>query len=128
MDHNLNAQRDRLLFLHELRTEGMTGGAILWYYGLKAKKMNGYQFHRRHPIGDSIVDFVCLKLDLIIEIKGSLPDSNFAIYRKRVDDFEKLGYTVMTLSESEVIENTDKSIDQIRITVENLEKKKKLPH
>ena len=128
MDHRLNANRDYRLFAQELRADGITGEAILWYYALKAKKMNGYQFHRRRPIGDSVVDFVCPKLSLIIEINLSSLHANPATNWIRKNDFGKLGYTVLHLSESKVFDNLDKSVARIRNTVEELGKKKKLPH
>ncbi|MBI5789632.1 MAG: DUF559 domain-containing protein, partial [Candidatus Schekmanbacteria bacterium] len=34
-------------------------------------KQTGYKFRRQHPIGQFIVDFVCLEKKLIIEVDGS---------------------------------------------------------
>lgn len=122
MHHNPNANRDLRLFAHELRTEGITGEALLWYYALKAKKMNGYQFHRRHPVGDTIVDFFCHKLNLIIEIEGNSHLLNSESDRKRQHDLERFGYQLLRFSEEEVLHRIDEVVWTISNTIETLEK------
>ena len=32
--------------------------------------MKGFKFRRQHPIGEYIVDFICLKAKLVIELDG----------------------------------------------------------
>ncbi|MBK6284830.1 MAG: DUF559 domain-containing protein [Draconibacterium sp.] len=66
-----------------LRKTGTKGEALLWRDVLKAKQHWPYQFNRQFIIGDYIVDFVCRKLHLIIEIDGS---SHFA---KSEEDFKR---------------------------------------
>jgi len=49
---------------------------LLWSR-LRAGRFEGIKFRRQHPIGQYIVDFVCLERKLIIELDGSqhaLPD------------------------------------------------------
>lgn len=43
---------------------------LLWFH-LRKKNVHGYLFSRQKPIGNYIVDFVCFKLKLIIEVDGS---------------------------------------------------------
>ncbi|HEX6847380.1 MAG TPA: DUF559 domain-containing protein [Chitinophagaceae bacterium] len=53
----------------------MTGAEeILWLH--LRKGLNGYKFRRQHPIGNYITDFFCFKARLIIEIDGSVHNSN----------------------------------------------------
>lgn len=54
----------------ELRNNMTQAEIILWGY-LKTKP-SGYKFRRQHPIGIYITDFFCYKLNLIIEVDGSV--------------------------------------------------------
>ncbi|VAW23193.1 hypothetical protein MNBD_BACTEROID01-1866 [hydrothermal vent metagenome] len=93
-------------YARKLRKEGTKGEAILWKHLLRAKQ-TGWQFNRQFPIGNYIVDFICRKLKLIIEIDGS------SHLTKGEEDFERqnylgdLGYRVLRFSESEVIYRMD---------------------
>jgi len=62
---------------------GIKGEALLWRDVLKAKQYWSYQFNRQFIIGDCIVDFICRKLHLIIEIDDS---SHFA---KSEEDYKR---------------------------------------
>ena len=53
----------------ELRNNSTLAEVLLWNQ-LKARKMKSYQFMRQKPIGNYIVDFLCSKLKLVIEIDG----------------------------------------------------------
>ncbi len=105
----------------KLRTEGTKGEAILWFYALKARKMYGYQFNRQFPIGDYIVDFICRKLNLIIEIDGNSHFTKSASDQKRQNDLEELGYQFLRFSEAEVVHRLDDVVGKISYAVESLE-------
>ena len=55
-----------------LRKNGTMGEAILWRDVLSRKRFYGYQFNRQFLIQNFIVDFICRKLKLVIEVDGSL--------------------------------------------------------
>ena len=110
-----------------LRSEGTKGEAMLWFYALKAKKMYGYQFNRQFPIGEYIVDFICRKLNLIIEIDGSSHLSKSESDRERQDYLEGLGNIILRFSEAEVVHRLDNVVEKISYAVESLEKNVKLP-
>ncbi len=111
----------------QLRKEGTKGEAILWKYALRAKKLKGYQFNRQFPVGEYIVDFICRKLQLIIEIDGST--HNF----RGVDDFKKqkflgeLGFTILRFTEGQVIYRIDDVVGEIYNSMEKIEKENKIP-
>ena len=42
---------------------------LLWRH-LRMRQLDGYKFRRQQPIGNYIVDFVCLEKRLIIELDG----------------------------------------------------------
>jgi len=106
-----------------LRKSGTKGEALLWRDVLKAKQHWPYQFNRQLIIGDYIVDFICRKLKLIIEIDGS---SHFA---KNEEDYQRqqflegLGYTVLRFAESRVVYRIDDVVTEIDYAIQCLEQK-----
>ena len=126
MPHTLNYNRKLKLFARQLRIEGTKGEAMLWYHALKSRKMYGYQFNRQYPISNYIVDFICRKLSLIIEIDGSSHRWKQEYDHKRQDDLEKLGYIVLRFSETEVVHRIDDVVEKISYAVESLEENNKI--
>ena len=90
-------------YSREFRTYGTKGEAVLWKMVLKARKMEGYQFNRQFIIENYIVDFICRKLNLIIEIDGSSHITKGSEDYKRQIELEKLGFTILRFSEFEVL-------------------------
>ena len=123
MNHSLDYNRKLKTYARELRIEGTKGEAMLWFNALKTRKMYGYQFNRQHPIGEYIVDFICRKLNLIIEIDGSSHLSKSVHDRTRQNFLEGLGYVVLRFSEAEVVYRLDEVAEKICYAVESLEKK-----
>ncbi len=88
---------------------------LLWHR-LRAGRFDGMKFRRQHPIGQYIVDFICLERKLIIELDGgqhTLPDEILKD-RKRDAWLEKEGYTVMRFWDNEVLTNTSGILEAIR--------------
>ncbi|HEX6983222.1 MAG TPA: DUF559 domain-containing protein [Balneolaceae bacterium] len=78
----------------KLRKDGTLGEQILWAEVLRAKKFYGYQFNRQFPIDRYIVDFICRKLKLIIEIDGYSHRFKEEEDKDRDEWLAKLGYTL----------------------------------
>lgn len=93
----------------KLRKNSTLGEVLLWNE-LKQRKMRGYQFIRQKPIGEFIVDFFCSTLKLIIEIDGEA-SHRFKLTEdmERQDWLEKLGLSVLRLSENQVRKEKDLS-------------------
>jgi len=127
MHHKLNYKENLKPFARKLRIEGTKGEAILWFNALKARKMYGYQFNRQYPIGDYIVDFICRKLNLIIEIDGNSHFSKSESDRIRQDYLEGLGYKIIRFSEGEVVHRLDDVVATISYAIESLEENIKTP-
>ena len=77
-----------------------------------------YKFRRQHPISIYIADFYCHKLKLVIEIDGSIHDSEEAKLHdeKRQKDLENLNLTVIRFTNEQIkndIENVIKVISSI---------------
>ena len=81
---------------------------------LRAKKM-GYRFRRQHIIGDFIVDFICLPLNLIIEVDGKYHNTPKQQEADQLRDsiLNQAGYTILRFTNEEVIGNIDNVIQRI---------------
>ena len=77
--------------------------------------MNGYHFKRQKPIGKYIVDFVCLKKKLIVEIDGSQHYTAEGLQKdsERTEYLEKMGYKVIRIPDNEILNNIEGSIEYI---------------
>ena len=106
-----------------LRKTGTKGEALLWRDVLKAKQYWPYQFNRQYIIGDYIVDFICRKLHLIIEIDGSSHVAKSEEDYKRQVFLEKQGYVIMRFAESIVVYRIDEVITDIDYAIKCLEQK-----
>jgi very-short-patch-repair endonuclease len=70
----------------------------LWSH-LRRRQVNGWKFRRQAPIGDYVVDFVCLQAKLVIELDGiSHDESKFEYDQRRQAWLESEGYKVLTFS------------------------------
>jgi very-short-patch-repair endonuclease len=90
-------------FARDLRKHGTRGEAVLWSEILRAKKFYGLQFNRQFAIENYIVDFICRKIKLIIEIDGSSHQHKVEEDENRDARLEALGYRVLRVREGEVL-------------------------
>ncbi len=111
---------EKKAFARELRKDGTKGEAMLWKYVLKARRMDGYQFNRQFVIGNYIVDFICRKLKLIIEVDGSSHLWRAREDKIRQDKIERAGFMVIRFTEKEVVNNIDEVQRQIYYVVKSL--------
>lgn len=89
-----------------LRREMTNAEKLLWRY-LRMKQLSGYKFRRQHPLGNYIVDFVCLEAALILEVDGGQhaeTTNNDAI---RTQWLEAKGLHVMRFWNNEVLNNIE---------------------
>ena len=88
--------------------------------------MKGYQFNRQFPmdIGGKgiIVDFICRKLKLIIEVDGYSHNFKYEDDLKRDKVLSELGYKVIRIFEQEVRHDLDNVVRVIENDVGNQEK------
>ncbi len=110
-------------FARNLRKFGTKGEALLWRDVLKAKQYWPYQFNRQFIIGDYIVDFVCRKLKLIIEIDGSSHFAKSEEDYQRQNFLENQGYSIIRFSENLVVFRMDEVITEIDYAIKCLEQK-----
>ncbi len=94
-----------------MRREMTREEALLWKH-LKGGAL-GASFRRQHRIGPYIVDFVCLKARLVVEVDGTQhQDSD---YDRRRDDFVRSrGFQVLRFWNEDVWANSFWTVFKIR--------------
>jgi len=97
----------------ELRKHGTFGEAALWSKVLRARSFYGLQFNRQFAIDDYIVDFICRRIKLIIEIDGSSHQSKSEEDEQRDKRLSTLGYMVLRVTEDEVLNDLNNVIRSI---------------
>jgi very-short-patch-repair endonuclease len=92
----------------ELRRNMTDAEKHLWY-SLRAHRMDGHKFRRQHALGQYIVDFVCLRSRLIIEVDGGGhgEEAREALDAQRTAYLEKLGFRVMRFWNTDVLTDLD---------------------
>jgi very-short-patch-repair endonuclease len=105
----------------KLRNNSTPGEIKLWKEGLRAKQMKGYQFNRQYVIDNFIVDFVCRKLKLVIELDGVYHESIKEKDAARDKKLKKHGFTVLRIAEKDVRNDLNNVIRNIEIMIEKLE-------
>jgi very-short-patch-repair endonuclease len=78
----------------------MTGTEQQLWARLRSRQLEGWKFRRQHPIGEYIVDFVCLSARLVVELDGYSHgfDTQAAYDANRQRYLEVQGYKVLRFS------------------------------
>ena len=118
----MKRQNPRLVkFARQLRTEMTDAEKRLWKC-LRSRQVNQYKFRRQYLIGKFIVDFVCLKERLIIEIDGGQHAETALRDQQRDAQLEKRGFTVLRFWNNDVLKNTEGVMERITHTLRGLER------
>ncbi len=82
---------------------------------LRKHKLNGLKFRRQHSIGGYIVDFYCASLKLVIEVDGSVHDTEEAMAndKARYETLQHLGYKIMRIRNSDVFDSPEHVLKRI---------------
>lgn len=110
-------------YARQLRNESTLGEIILWSKVLRARKMLGCQFNRQFPIHRFIVDFICRKLKLIIEIDGYSHEFKYDKDIERDNYLKNLGYKILRFQEKQVRYDLDNVVEAIENEILTLKKK-----
>lgn len=75
----------------------------------------GVYFRRQVPVGKYVVDFVSIKVKLVIEVDGSqhYTDQGISNGAKKDDYLRAQDLTVLRFSNYDVLRNTDNVVDHI---------------
>ncbi len=111
-EHNKKELKD---LRKELRNNLTAAEAYLWNE-LKENNFEGRKFRRQHSIKNYIVDFYCPSERLIIELDGQVHLNPTADEkdRKREEELEEMGFTVIRFENKMVFESLDSVLMEIR--------------
>ncbi|GAA3633969.1 leucine--tRNA ligase [Flavivirga jejuensis] len=96
----------------EMRANPTQAEAVLWEQ-LRNKNLEA-KFRQQHLIGDYIVDFVCLKKRLIIEVDGKIHESQIEEDAKRTEILENDYYKVIRFTNEEVLGDIESVLENIK--------------
>jgi very-short-patch-repair endonuclease len=94
-----------------LRKNQTEAEKLVWRQ-LRSKGLSGLKFRRQQPIGDYIVDFVCLEKKLIIEVDGGQHAEN-ENDRKRDAWLQSEGFAVLRFWNNDVLGNLEGVMERI---------------
>ncbi len=89
-----------------LRREMTDAEKLLWRH-LRLRQFAGYKFRRQHPLGNYIVDFVCLEAALVLEVDGGQHAESADNDAIRTQWLEANGLHVMRFWNNEVLNNIE---------------------
>ena len=96
--------------------------AKLWQH-LRAGRLNGHKFRRQQPMGNYIVDFMCVTPKLIIEADGGQHTEQAAYDHARTAYLNSLGFfTVLRFWNHEILQQTNDVLAEILRVLQELEK------
>jgi very-short-patch-repair endonuclease len=104
-----------IVFARSLRGQ-MTPQEIRLWVALRAMRAQGYRFRRQSPFGPYILDFVCHRHRLAIEVDGSqhFEGLRMGADRRRDAFLAAAGYTTLRFSNADVNVNLDGVVDTIQ--------------
>ena len=100
-------------FARHMRNNQTEAEQALWNR-LRMKRLNGHRFLRQKVIGNAIVDFVCSKANLIIELDGGQHDQQRTADQTRTRHLNQHGYRVLRFWNNEVINDLESVLHTIR--------------
>ena len=103
----------------ELRKNQTPQEKKLWNL-LRNHQFYGYEFRRQYPISDYIVDFICRKKKIIIEIDGGQHNEPENIEKDllRTKFMESKGYKVLRFWNNEIDNNIEGVFEILKIEFE----------
>ncbi len=99
-------------FQKTLRTNQTDAESRLWYH-LRDRRFYGWKFRRQHMLQNYIVDFVCLKKKLVIELDGGQHADQEAYDNQRTRILEMNGFKVIRFWNNDVLSNIEGVLEMI---------------
>ena len=111
----MNAKKTRARALRNNPTEVEK---LLWRQ-LRIWQLDGYKFRRQQPLGNYIVDFVCLEKRLIVELDGGQHAEQSDYDTKRDTWLSEQGFTVLRIWNNDVLNNLEGVTERIVETLKD---------
>jgi very-short-patch-repair endonuclease len=104
--HDRNPRLKR--FARHLRKQSTDAERKLWAL-IRDGQLAGFRFRRQHPVGGYIVDFACLKANLIVELDGGqhADPANAAYDAQRTLRLEELKMRVLRFADHEMLKDPE---------------------
>jgi adenine-specific DNA-methyltransferase len=105
---------DNLQKRRELRGNSTDAERRLWRH-LRDRRFEEFKFRRQHPVGPYIVDFICVRRGVVIEVDGSQHYEDEGVLRdeRRTAYLEAQGLRVLRFTNTEVLTQTSGVFDMI---------------
>jgi very-short-patch-repair endonuclease len=104
-----------------LREEMTPAERKLWHY-LRNRQLDGAFFRSQHPVGPYIVDFICTKSGLVIEIDGDTHFGRETMDAERTHWLEEYkNYRVIRFTNRDVLECIEAVIEEIQAALQREE-------
>ncbi|MGZ9166376.1 MAG: endonuclease domain-containing protein [Anaerolineales bacterium] len=120
LQDNPQLRRRMTEIARDFRKEPTKSEAKLWQ-ALRGKKLDGIKFRRQQPVGPFIVDFYNSVYRLVIEIDGSIHDSQFEADKNRQNILEELGLNILRISAELVEKDVSSVLEIIRMKIKELQ-------
>ena len=98
--------------VHRMRREMPAAESRLWA-ALRRNGLRGTHFRRQQAIAGFVADFYCHSARLVVEVDGSSHDGAEEYDADRDRVFERLGLTVLRLSNDAVLQDLGAALDRI---------------
>jgi len=92
----------------------MTDAEVCLWWRLRRWQIDGYRVRRQVPIGPYILDFVCLKARLVIEVDGGQHAAAVEADSLRTAWLEAKGFRVLRFWNNDVLHETTGVLEKIR--------------
>ena len=89
---------------------------VLWYQ-LRGNRFGGMKFRRQVPLGPYVVDFLCERARLVIEVDGGQHAERRDRDDVRSEWLNARGYRVLRFWNGDVLENPDGVLEAVRRAV-----------
>src|SRR5689334_16854123 len=95
-----------------LRAHATDAERCLWRH-LRNRHLGAYRFRRQQPMAGYVVDFVCMRARLIVEIDGGQHADDLLHDLERTRDLARCGFRVIRFWNHEVLQQTDAVLESI---------------
>ena len=96
----------------------MTDAEVNLWMRLRGKQIGGYYFRRQVSMGQYIVDFVCVKAHLIVEVDGSQHLNAAEHDQVRTTWLKSRGYRVLRFWDNDVLQRQGDVLENIRVALQ----------
>jgi very-short-patch-repair endonuclease len=97
----------------------MTDAELRLWLRLRCEQLDRFRFRRQIPIGPYVVDFVCFKAQLMVEVDGGQHATNEAQDTRRTEWLASQGFRVLRFWNTDVLGETDAVVGQIANAIRN---------